>query len=63
MALIEYYPGYLAIGDISFVSAAANDMTALTSKNQYYQALKVFQHLAIIVKHGGLRRQVRLNSI
>jgi O-antigen/teichoic acid export membrane protein len=43
--LLSTIPGYLAISDIGFVSAAANDMTLLASKNQHHQALKVFQSI------------------
>ncbi len=47
--LLSTIPGYLAIGDIGFVSAAANDMTILTAKNQHYQALKVFQSIQAMI--------------
>jgi hypothetical protein len=47
--LLSTIPGYLAISDIGFVSAAANDMTILTSKNQHYQALKVFQSIQAMI--------------
>lgn len=43
--LLSTIPGYLAISDIGFVSAAANEMTILASKNEKQQALKVFQSI------------------
>ena len=47
--LLSTIPGYLAMSDIGFVSAAANDMTILASKNQQHQALKVFQSIWALI--------------
>jgi O-antigen/teichoic acid export membrane protein len=53
--LLSTIPGYLAMSDIGFVSAAANDMTILASKNQHHQALKVFQSIwAMILAISGV---------
>ena len=43
--ILSTIPGYLALSDIGFVSAAANDMSILASKNHHQQALKVFQSI------------------
>lgn len=47
--ILNTIPGYLALSDFGFVSAAANDMSILTSKNQHQQALKVFQSIWAII--------------
>jgi hypothetical protein len=47
--LLSTIPGYLAMSDIGLVSAAANDMTILASKNQHHQALKVFQSIWAVI--------------
>jgi len=47
--ILSTIPGYLAMSDIGLVSAAANDMTILTSKNQHRQALKIFQSIWAVI--------------
>ena len=47
--LLSTIPAYLAISDIGFVSAAANDMASLASKNQQQQALRVFQSIWALI--------------